>query len=176
MSAPRTGSAAFAWLSPETVSVLPPLPLPDPPPGNARGERVLAAGRGQAPGPAPDFSLVLATDLGRVLLVRNALRQELELPGGWRDRGENGRQAAARELLEETGYVAASLEPLAWLQLASPARAAPLRGQLYQAHVLRRRHGHAPDPEIESLHWVRLPALPPAVAAIDAWLVRCFAP
>ncbi len=54
---------------------------------------------------------------GKILMVRqyrNALdRETLEIPaGGLNDPEEPGRQAAARELEEETGYSSDSLEPL----------------------------------------------------------------
>lgn len=160
---------------PRRVVPTSPLLLPDPPPANERGEVVRAAGHGRAPGVAADFVLVLAIDLGRILLVRNARRQVLELPGGWVDPGETPRQAAARELLEETGHVAGSMEILGWLQLGSPGTVDPLTGLVFGAQRLRRRRPHAQDEEIESLHWARLPALPPALSGIDAWLVVQFA-
>ncbi len=157
-----------------TVSASAPIPVPEPPPCNERGEVLLAAGRGRAPGAAPDFVLVLAVDLGRILLVRNAARQVLELPGGWVDPGEPPLRAAARELLEETGHAAGALEPAGWLRIRSPRSPWPLTGLLFATRGLQRRHGHALDPEIESLHWARLPALPGGVSAIDAWLVAQF--
>ncbi|MFE9772222.1 NUDIX hydrolase [Streptomyces sp. NPDC005931] len=40
----------------------------------------------------------------RVLMAFNTFRQTWELPGGQIDPGETPRQAAARELLEETGH------------------------------------------------------------------------
>lgn len=40
----------------------------------------------------------------RVLMVFDRFRQSWELPGGQIDPGESARQAAARELLEETGH------------------------------------------------------------------------
>jgi 8-oxo-dGTP diphosphatase len=140
---------------------------------NERGERLLAAG----PGPCPaatcaDFALALAIDLDRILLVRNTSRQVLELPGGWIDAGESAAQAAARELLEETGYTASDLQPWYWIQIQAPGRVRPLTGQVFQARGLRRHYRHAPDQEIESLHWITLPAIPPGISAIDAWLIQ----
>lgn len=53
---------------------------------------------------------------GRVLLIENyryTLGQTLlELPAGTLDPGENPRDCASRELIEETGYAAGRLEPL----------------------------------------------------------------
>jgi 8-oxo-dGTP pyrophosphatase MutT (NUDIX family) len=46
-------------------------------------------------------------------MVLDAVRGEWELPGGMRERDETPRQAAVRELAEETGIVAADLESAA---------------------------------------------------------------
>lgn len=61
-------------------------------------------------------NVVAVTPQGRVVLIRQ-WRQgsgapSLEIPGGIVDPGESPAQAGARELLEETGYVAAELVPL----------------------------------------------------------------
>ncbi|WP_447729781.1 NUDIX hydrolase [Pseudoxanthomonas suwonensis] len=148
--------------------------VPDPPPCNERGEVLLEAGRGQAPTFAPDFVLVLPLDLGRILLVRNAIRRVLELPGGWIDPGETPPGAAARELLEETGHAADALQVAGWLRIRSPRSPWPLTGVVFATRGLQRRLPHAPDQEIESLHWARLSALPGGISAIDAWLVAQF--
>lgn len=55
-------------------------------------------------------------DDGRIVLIRNRRftveRTLLELPAGTREPGEEPSLCAARELEEETGYAAGSLEPL----------------------------------------------------------------
>ena len=58
---------------------------------------------------APDWiNVIPLTDDGRVVLIRQwrhgIAAPTLEIPGGMVDAGEEPAQAAARELLEETGY------------------------------------------------------------------------
>jgi 8-oxo-dGTP pyrophosphatase MutT (NUDIX family) len=64
---------------------------------------------------SPDWiNVVPLLDDGRVVLVRQwrygARRLSLEVPGGLVDPGESHEQAARRELEEETGYRAATIE------------------------------------------------------------------
>lgn len=66
---------------------------------------------------APDWvNVIPLTDDGRVILVRQwrfgTAGPTLEIPGGMIDPGENAAEAAARELLEETGYRASEWTPL----------------------------------------------------------------
>jgi 8-oxo-dGTP pyrophosphatase MutT (NUDIX family) len=81
------------------------------------------AGAGKLPNysiTSPDFVCIVAvTAQNELLLVRqfrHAVGQEtLELPAGHVDKGETPEQAARKELLEETGYVADKFELLASL-------------------------------------------------------------
>jgi len=69
---------------------------------------------------APDWvNIIPVTSQGRVVLIRQwrhgVCQTALEIPGGMVDPGETPAQAAARELLEETGHRAGSLEDLGWV-------------------------------------------------------------
>mgnify|MGYP001822662293 CR=1 FL=1 len=66
---------------------------------------------------APDWvNIIPILDDGRVVLIRQwrygTAASCLEIPGGLIDPGENAEEAAARELLEETGYHARKIRPL----------------------------------------------------------------
>jgi len=66
---------------------------------------------------APDWvNVIPRLDDGRIVLVRQwrfgVGRPTLEVPGGMIDAGEDAAQAAARELVEETGYRAGALRML----------------------------------------------------------------
>ena len=69
---------------------------------------------------APDWvNIIPVTIPGRVVLIRQwrhgIAQTALEIPGGMVDPGETPAQAAARELLEETGHQAGSLADLGWV-------------------------------------------------------------
>ena len=69
-------------------------------------------------------NVVPVTTEGNVVLIRqyrHGIREvTLEIPGGMMDDGESPEAAAARELREETGYVAEKIRPLARV-LPNPA-------------------------------------------------------
>jgi 8-oxo-dGTP diphosphatase len=56
------------------------------------------------------MSLIVVTFAGRVLMVFDRWRMQWELPGGTLAPGETARQAAVRELAEETGISTTDLD------------------------------------------------------------------
>ncbi|MBA3789929.1 MAG: NUDIX hydrolase [Rubrobacter sp.] len=98
------------------------------------------------------------TDEGNVVLVRQ-WRQPLagftlELPSGGVDRGEEPREAAARELFEETGYRAEGLERLTSVHV-STGRSTEVC-HLFRCRAVRDERGPRPEPT-EYIEVVELP-------------------
>jgi 8-oxo-dGTP pyrophosphatase MutT (NUDIX family) len=96
-----------------------------------------------------DIAMVVpVTGDGQVVLVRQYRHgigdATLEQPSGLLEDGEEVAAAAARELLEETGYAARELEPVATL-LAQPALQ-PSRLHVLLGHDARRVGEATPDP------------------------------
>ncbi|RHA42621.1 NUDIX hydrolase [Cellulomonas rhizosphaerae] len=127
--------------------------------------------------PCPLALVVVVRDDGAVLWGCNAWRGEWELPGGMREPGESPRDAARRELGEETGLVADDLD---WRGLARFDLRDPVRAELAAVYVARASAGAevAPaDGELLELRWVPDGDAPPVPAsaldaAIAAWAVR----
>jgi ADP-ribose pyrophosphatase len=105
------------------------------------------------------FSAVVpVTEEGGVVLVRQ-WRQPvggftLELPGGGVDEGKDPREAARRELLEETGYRAEDLSHLVSVR-TSPGRSTEVC-HLFRCKAVRQASGPRPEPT-EFVSAVELP-------------------
>ncbi|MGW0607908.1 NUDIX hydrolase [Streptomyces sp. NPDC002640] len=121
-----------------------------------------------APLPA---ALVALWRAGRVLMVFDRHRQTWELPGGSIEEGETPRQAAARELLEESAQQADERLRFvghARFVLAPDGRAEYLA--LYAGSCAEIRT-FAPTEEISAIHWWDLvERLPGQVQPLDAYL------
>ncbi|GAB3463588.1 NUDIX hydrolase [Actinophytocola sediminis] len=117
-----------------------------------------------------DCSLVVVRLENEVLLVFDRWRKQWELPGGGVEPGETAREAAVRELAEETGIAGAPLEfrAVADFALANPARRQ--RGAIYATTL------HAPptlvvNDEVSAFRWWRTDSpLVPDLNPIDATL------
>jgi 8-oxo-dGTP pyrophosphatase MutT (NUDIX family) len=70
-------------------------------------------------------SFVVVTVKDTVLLVFDRWRAQWELPGGMREPGETARQAAVRELAEETGVQTTDLDFAAAAEFARWTRRPP---------------------------------------------------
>jgi ADP-ribose pyrophosphatase len=103
-------------------------------------------------------SVVPVTDDGKVVLVRQ-WRQPLnsftlELPSGGVDEDEDAREAAERELFEETGFRAEGLEPLVSVH-TSTGRTNEVC-HLFRCRAVRDTKGPRPEPT-EFIRVVELP-------------------
>lgn len=97
--------------------------------------------------PAAEGAAIALWGPDGLLVVRPSYRDELDLPGGHRDRGETATACAVRELQEETGIAAdpAALGPPRTLRVAHDHRRVTLT-------VLDwRPHGPPPRPEADRI-------------------------
>lgn len=127
--------------------------------------------------PCPLALVVVVRDDGAVLWGLDAWRGTWELPGGMREPGESPRDAARRELREETGLVAGELT---WRGLARFELRAPERSELAAVCVTRSSADAEVTPadgELLETRWVGAGEAPPEPlapldAAIAAWALR----
>ncbi|RKN08960.1 NUDIX hydrolase [Streptomyces radicis] len=118
------------------------------------------------------YALVALWNAGRLLMVNVRDRGCWELPGGGIDPGESAREAAVRELWEESGQSAApeALRFVGFARTSLPDRRV-LRGALYQAEAAE-PVAFAPTDEIAAIHWWNLedPLAGGRVQTVDAYL------
>lgn len=112
---------------------------------------------------------------GRCLMVFDRWKSEWELPGGTIEAGESPREAAVRELREETG-----LEPshlgyvgLATFRLRPDGRLE--HGAVFEAHVPE-EGTFTPNDEIERVYWWNPDDQVMGMEGLDAVLVRLCRP
>jgi ADP-ribose pyrophosphatase len=115
----------------------------------------------------PGGAAVLAVRDGRMCLVRQYRvpqgRVTIEIPAGKRDAGETPLQTAARELEEETGYVADSLEFLASTS-GMPGFSDEIT-RIYFAHGLRRGASDPDSDEFVKVVWLPIDDVYQAIRA-----------
>ena len=104
----------------------------------------------------------------------NRFRQAWELPGGRIDPGETPRQAAGRELLEETGHVSEGqlrFVGFAGFTLAPDQRAE--YGALFTGRAADVSESFRPNDEIAAIRWWDLrESLPGRLQPLDACLAE----
>ena len=108
---------------------------------------------------APNWiNVIPITDEGEVLMVRQfrfgVAQPTLEIPGGMCDGDEDPAVAAARELLEETGYRAGTVEEIGWVHPNPPIQ--NNRCYTFLARGLERVAEPDPDPD-EAFEQLALP-------------------
>lgn len=124
---------------------------------------------GIAPLPCALVALWRGDDL---LLVRNRHRECWELPGGGIEPGETPRQAAVRELREESGYEAEALGFAGFAHFHLVSRSRTEYAALYTGRA-GRSHPFAPDGEITAITWWDgTRPLPGRVQVMDVTLAR----
>ena len=93
---------------------LPPLPLESTPPAPPAGNHLMELRNRVGPRPlfAPGANVLVTDEQNRLLLLRHGGTGKWTVPGGSLEPGESFETCAQRELLEETGLRAETLEPL----------------------------------------------------------------
>ncbi|MDH6521523.1 8-oxo-dGTP diphosphatase [Streptomyces sp. SAI-135] len=142
---------------------------------DGRGNSLISLTRGRETAPPQDAplpaALVALWRAGRVLMVFDRYRRTWELPGGSIEEGESPRQAAARELLEESGQQPD--EPLRFIGYARFVLAPDRRAEnlaLYAGSCAEPRV-FEPTEEIAAIRWWDLrERLPGDVQPLDAYL------
>jgi 8-oxo-dGTP pyrophosphatase MutT (NUDIX family) len=106
---------------------------------------------------------IMVVDGDKVLLIRHTYVPGWQFPGGGVDPGETMPEAAAREVLEETGYrVTGPLELFGMYHNSSPVTNRD-HVAFYVAKVFEKAFERKPDREISEVAWFHRAALPQKV-------------
>jgi 8-oxo-dGTP pyrophosphatase MutT (NUDIX family) len=106
---------------------------------------------------------IMVVDGDKVLLIRHTYVPGWQFPGGGVDPGETMPQAAAREVLEETGYrVTGPLELFGMYHNSSPVTNRD-HVAFYVATACEKVFDRKPDREISEVAWFHRSALPQKV-------------
>ncbi|HCA85044.1 MAG TPA: NUDIX domain-containing protein [Streptomyces sp.] len=117
-----------------------------------------------------DFSVVALRHEGRLLMVYERERMTWELPGGGIEPGESPREAAARELGEESGQVAGELRFIGYGLFTAGRAQRQMYGALYAGETAAVRP-FVPNEEISAIHWrTGTEPLPARVQPVDEYL------
>ncbi|MBE8516483.1 NUDIX hydrolase [Amycolatopsis sp. H6(2020)] len=115
-------------------------------------------------------ALIVVVHAGAVLMMFDKRRRQWELPGGMREAGETAREAAARELAEETGIhgVALTFAAVAEFDLADPRRREFLA--VYRAELATAPRLVLSEEGLGFRWWSPREAVDPDVSPLDAEL------
>ncbi|MGP3981502.1 NUDIX domain-containing protein [Streptomyces sp. KR80] len=129
-----------------------------------------AAEGGRFDGVALLFSVVALWQGDQLLMVHERGRQCWELPGGGIEPGETPREAAVRELREESGQTADGLRFIGCGRFALGAERRIAYGALYAGETSTPRE-FTPNPEITAIAWWdRADPLPGRTQPVDVYL------
>jgi 8-oxo-dGTP diphosphatase len=124
------------------------------------------------PTPLP-ASLVVLRCGASLLLVFDNWRGQWELPGGGIDPGETPREAAVRELLEESGQEAEDLSFAGYARFRLGPEQRVEYAAIFTGSVVRPRDGFVPGEEIGAcLWWDESTPPPPGAQALDLAIAR----
>ena len=96
------------------------------------------------------YAVIVSRSEGKWVFCKHKDRTTFEVPGGHREQGETADEAAERELIEETGAIDFSINPICAYSVAKTDSSEESYGMLYYAEI----NTFEPElhSEIESIH------------------------